>query len=142
MTRRVEGIRVEPPNPNTAQEVGRSGAVHGKAVERRQLKTLTPPKKNVFGASGANAADPAQTEALLATLHGGRSIDEILTEFVRPRIADSSIVRRASLLLDECVENFVPYMDGGENIRSLATALIGDEIGRHRDFIGRQRKEA
>lgn len=142
MTRRVDGIRVDPPTPNTSQEVGRSGAVPGKSVERRQLKSATSPKKNIFGASSASGADAAQTEALLASLHGGRSIEEILTEFVRPRIADSSIVRRAALLLDDCVENFVPLMEGGEQVRSLATALVGDEIARHREFVGRQRREA
>jgi hypothetical protein len=141
MTRRLQGVRIDPPSASNLQEVGRSGAVHGRTVERRHLKSVDAPKKGK-NIHGAGEADASQADLLSAAFQSGRSIDEILTEFVRPRIADVSIMRRASLLLNECVDSYLPQLEGSENLRSLAAALIGDEIGRHENIIGRLREEA
>lgn len=140
MSRRLEGIRFDPPAPNSLQEVGRSGAAFGKTIERRPLKGVAP-KKNLGGTAEAEASQPSQPETHSLAHYNDRSLDAVLTDLVRPQIADLSILRRASLLLSECAD-FFDHPEEDDPVPALAVALIRDEIGRHRDLASRLQQGA
>ncbi|MEJ5021488.1 hypothetical protein WH297_17385 [Ochrobactrum vermis] len=143
MTRRTDAIRLDPGPPSDIRNIGRSHAVQGKAVERQDLKAIDALRKRrtAQGTAQADASEATQSEMTFASLHNSDTLNEILTEFVRPRIADVSIIRHAAQLLGEYIDGGLMPLEGNGNLRSLTVALIDDEISRHNSFSDRLREE-
>lgn len=137
MSRRLEGIRVDQPVPSNPQEVARSAAGQKKTVERREFKAVTARKNVNSAAVETEASQPSEAAASSFADRGDSSLDEILTELVRPRITDLSILRRAALLLAESAEIFDLEEGSSDSARILAARLIADEIDRHEMLVNR-----
>ncbi|QPC42958.1 hypothetical protein HW532_09810 [Kaustia mangrovi] len=84
-----------------------------------------------------------EIEALARTDEGGtsdvtaNSLGEELVDFIMPRIAEPGIFQRSVSILEHLAADVIPRLEGGEELRSLATTLIEDEIGRHQDLLER-----
>ncbi|MBA8839820.1 hypothetical protein [Ochrobactrum sp. RH2CCR150] len=143
MTRRTEAVRLDPVPPGDIRDIGRSHAVQGKAIERQDLRTIDALRKRngAQGTAQADATDAAQSELTFASLHNSDTLNELLTEFIRPRIADVTVIRHAAQLLSEYIDGDLAPLEGNANLRSLTVALIGDEIDRHNRFSDRLREE-
>ncbi len=142
MTRRMDAIRLDPSHGDI-RNIGRSQAVHGKEIERQNLKAIDALRKRrtAQGTTEADASEAAPSEMSFASLHNSDTLNEILTEFVRPRIVDVSIIRHAAQLLGEYIDGGLMPLEGNGNLRSLTVALIDDEISRHNSFSDRLREE-
>ena len=89
--------------------------------------------------SSASGAEGLETETFAGPSAGasGKSLDEILAEFVMPEIPEPAILRRSVPILHHFITEVVPDLDGGEPLRALAKSLMEDEIERHRELLGR-----
>ncbi|KAB2736261.1 hypothetical protein [Brucella anthropi] len=143
MTRRTEAVRLDPVPPGDIRDIGRSHAVQGKAIERQDLRTIDALRKRngAQGTAQSDATDAAQSELTFASLHNSDTLNELLTEFIRPHIADVTVIRHAAQLLSEYIDGGLVPLEGNANLRSLTVALIGDEIDRHNRFSDRLREE-
>lgn len=70
------------------------------------------------------------------------SIETLLIDFIMPVVSDIGIFHdsRAIMLLEHLRDELLPYLDNNEELASLATQVIDDEIARH-DLI-RERRQA
>ncbi|MCG7503600.1 hypothetical protein [Mesorhizobium retamae] len=89
--------------------------------------------------NSASGAEGLETETFAGPSAGasGKSLDEILAEFVMPEIPEPAILRRSVPILHHFITEVVPDLDGGEPLRALAKSLMEDEIERHRELLGR-----
>lgn len=133
MTRRLEGPRPETARLNTT-EAQYTEAPRAQAVNRRRLKAIG---KTAEGAQGANssARTDVATGLQAAGAEGRKSLDEILNDFIMPRLPEPAIMRRSVSILQHCVTDIVPTLEGGEQLRELARTLLQEEIARHRDLF-------
>lgn len=70
------------------------------------------------------------------------SLETLLIDFIMPIVSDAGIFQdsQAIMLLEYLRDDLLPYMDDNEDLTSLATQIIDDEIARH-DLI-RERRQA
>jgi hypothetical protein len=70
----------------------------------------------------------------------GRSLDEELNDFIAPRISDLSLLQGggAMAVLENFLAEGLPGLEGAAELRSLAMAVISDEISRHRAILDRR----
>lgn len=97
----------------------------------------------------AETADPEKAEefALLLRIKGPRmrsgqqqSMLSDLLDFVMPTVSDPSIfhTQRCIRLLQHVVSEIIPNLDESEELRSLATVMLNEEIERQRDLQNRR----
>jgi hypothetical protein len=68
-----------------------------------------------------------------------RSPQQWIAEFVEPRMTDPALLQsgRSLSLLERLASDIIPALDESEELRSLASAILADEIERHRDLAAR-----
>ncbi|TKT74543.1 hypothetical protein XW59_024145 [Aquamicrobium sp. LC103] len=103
---------------------------HANAVERQSGRI-----RHSDGTS-ASAISQHQT-SYSAGAAPRRSINDMLFDFISPDIPDPAILRESASILQHCVTNLVPTLEGGEQLRDFATALMEEEIERHQDLKAR-----
>jgi hypothetical protein len=99
--------------------------------------------------SGAQAVQPpafdAELEAIArkdAYFARRRPLRTTLAEFVMPKIGDPSVMQGNSIIsvMEEFVLHRLPKLEGTRELRSLAEAVIKDEIIRHRNIRMRRQQ--
>jgi hypothetical protein len=143
MSRRLDGIHFDAARfGSTERATEQAQGLLGQAIGRRRLhgvdKARTGRKNDTDSASRADETDAAQL--LLPTGNPGSSLDEILLDFVMPRMADPTVLRRSVSILQACISRLVPDLDGGQQLKSMAVTLIADEIERHRELLNRMQE--
>lgn len=142
MNRRLEGPRFDTARLDSGgREVRQAEGVRGQAINRRRMNGVDKAASRTQGTKSADGAQKAET----AEFHpsqgkAGKSLDEILTEFVMPSIPEPAILRRSVPILQHFVTHLVPDLEGGEQLKTLAKTLMEDEIERHRDLLGRMQE--
>ncbi|HEV2503930.1 MAG TPA: hypothetical protein VGV39_12700 [Mesorhizobium sp.] len=136
MNRRVDGPRFDA-RPDSIGRDGHANASHPQPIERRRLNGVNRTKTK--GANSASGTDELETETFggPSASTTGKSLDEILAEFVMPEIPEPAILRRSVPILHHFITEVVPDLEGGEPLRALARTLMQDEIERHRELLGR-----
>lgn len=68
-----------------------------------------------------------------------RSPQQIVADFIEPRIDDPAAFRgsRSLSILEHLASEIIPSLDESEELRSLAGAVITEEIERHRELARR-----
>lgn len=68
-----------------------------------------------------------------------RSPHQCIADFVMPRISDPAVFQgsHSISILERLASEIIPSLDESEELRSLAGAIIADEIGRHRELLMR-----
>jgi hypothetical protein len=68
-----------------------------------------------------------------------RSPHQWIADFVMPRISDPTLFQgsRSISILERLASDILPSLDESEELRSLAGAIINDEIERHRELLAR-----
>lgn len=68
-----------------------------------------------------------------------RSPHQCIVDFVMPRISDPALFQggRSISILEQLASDILPNLEESEELRSLAGAVIADEIARHREFLAR-----
>jgi hypothetical protein len=94
-----------------------------------ETKPLTHEDFEVF----INAAGQRATSA------AARSPRRYIADFVMPKIFDPTVLQseRSVSILEKLAASILPNLEDGEELRTLAGALIADEIARHRDLLTR-----
>jgi hypothetical protein len=133
MSRRIEGSRLDVSNVDATSSHARTGAPRGQQVERRRLNAV---EQKTNHAGGSREAQGIENDALLFEAGpSGTSINDVLVQYVRPRVPDPAILRRATSILEDCISELLPRLGGGEQLRSMADALMHDEIDRHLEIL-------
>ena len=134
MSRRVDGPRFDARPESIGRDADASPA---QPIERRRLNGIN--RRKAKGANSTSGAEGLETEAFNGPSAGtgGKSLDEILAEFVMPEIPEPAILRRSVPILHHFITEIVPDLEGGEPLRALARTLMEDEIDRHRELLGR-----
>lgn len=136
MSRRVDGPRLDT-RPDSIGRDGHADASHAQAIGRRRLDTINKTKAKAGNStSGADELE-AGTFAGPSAATTGKSLDDVLAEFVMPEIPEPAILRRSVPILHHFIAEIVPDLEGGEPLRALARTLMEDEIERHRELLGR-----
>lgn len=68
------------------------------------------------------------------------SVDDLLAEFVAPQALEPAILSRSVSILQHCITDLVPDLDGGDQLHDLAKALMEEEIERQRDLLDRMQE--
>jgi hypothetical protein len=88
-------------------------------------------------------ADPREFEALISipgrrasAAAAIRSPHQCIVDFVMPRISDPTIFQggRSISILEQLASDILPNLEESSELRSLAGAIIADEIARHREL--------
>jgi hypothetical protein len=68
-----------------------------------------------------------------------RSPHQCIVDFVMPRISDPTIFQgdRSISILEQLASDILPNLEESSELRSLAGAIIADEIARHRELLTR-----
>ncbi|WP_394891652.1 hypothetical protein ACG873_10480 [Mesorhizobium sp. AaZ16] len=133
MSRRIEGSRLDVSNLDAVSPHARAGATRGQQVERRRPDAVEQKTNN---AGGSREALGIENGAILFEAGpSGTPINDMLVQYVRPRIPDPAILRRAASILEDCISELLPRLGGGEQLRSMADALMRDEINRHLEIL-------
>ena len=68
-----------------------------------------------------------------------RSLRQYIVDFVEPRISDPTVFQngRSLSILEHLASDIIPTLDESKELRSLAGAIIADEIERHRELVTR-----
>lgn len=84
-------------------------------------------------ATGAPAVDHR------AAATGTRSLRQAIDEFVAPKITNPALLHgaRTTFILEQLVGDILPTLEGSEELHALASTLLEDEIGRHRELTTR-----
>ena len=139
MTPRLDAVRIDTSrlDGNAGREAPSVEGARRRTVDRPRLDGLEKPSsragKAADGAGDAQALDANGSSSIAS--FGARSLDDALDGFVTPGIPDPTIIRRSISILQHCVEHLVPDLDGGEQLHDLATALLEDEIERHKELL-------
>ncbi|MCT7376846.1 hypothetical protein [Chelativorans salis] len=127
MIKRIEALRIDPARVhstgNEAQniEVPGTDRIRSQQVDQIDLRTGraqeadTPEQSAIDGVQEPFSSRRAQ------------SPDEILAEYVAPD-ADLAILRRLVSILQHCITDVVPNLDGGAQFSEFATDLLKGEI--------------
>jgi hypothetical protein len=131
MSRRIDGSRFDVSNVDVVAPHARAN--RGQQVERRRLNAVEQKTNN---ANGSGEALGIESGALLFEAGpSGTPINDVLVQYVRPRVPDPAILRRAASILENCIRELLPRLEGGEQMRSMADALMRDEIDRHLEIL-------
>lgn len=138
MTRRLEGpghgvASLDTSSSEARQVVARRGLATG----RRRLHEVVRTRGRPQEANEASYPDFPDAGTFHSPRENGMSLDDLLLDFVMPSLSESAVLRRSVPLLQHCVAQMIPDLNGGEQLRSLAKMLMQDEIERHRNLIGR-----
>jgi hypothetical protein len=70
----------------------------------------------------------------------GRSLRKELDKFVMPDMENPSVLQATSAIrvMEDFIVNGLPNLEGTKELRSLAVAVIKDEIARHRALLDRR----
>jgi len=90
-------------------------------------------------------ASPRDFETLIsiagrrASAGTGRSPHQCIVDFVMPRISDPTVFQggRSISILEQLASDILPNLEENDELRSLAGAVIADEIARHRELLMR-----
>jgi hypothetical protein len=129
-TGRVEGDRrgmafagTSPVTPGALADTEPTGTTVGapKLADQQEFETL-------IRITGRRAAAAAM-----------RSPHQCIVDFVMPRISDPTIFQgdRSISILEQLASDILPNLEESSELRSLAGAIIADEIARHRDLLTR-----
>ncbi|MBS3647177.1 hypothetical protein KEU06_00870 [Pseudaminobacter sp. 19-2017] len=133
MSRRIEGSRLDVSSVDAVSPHARTGAPRGQQVERRRFDAV---EQKTNHAGGSREAWGIESGALLFEPGpSGTSINDVLVQYVRPRVPDPAILRRATSILEDCISELLPRLGGGEQLRSMAETLMRDEIDRHLEIL-------
>ena len=138
MSCRLEGPRFDAGKVDTSgREARQAEGIRGQSINRRRLNGVEKAAR-MREANAASSSDRPEAADLQASLGAtGKSLDDALIDFIMPRIPDPAILRRSVSILQHCVTNLVPDLEGGEQLKNLALTLMQDEIERHRELLGR-----
>lgn len=139
MTRRVEGSGLDAARVDTSgREAQQAEGFRGQAINRRRLNGVDKAAGRTREANATSRSDRPETPDFQSSSGStGKSIDDALIDFVMPRIPEPAILRRSVSILQHCVTELVPGLEGGDQLKSLARTLIKDEIERHRELLSR-----
>ncbi|MDG4884032.1 hypothetical protein [Mesorhizobium sp. WSM4884] len=141
MNRRLEGPRLDSARMDTAgRDVHQAEGVRNQTISRRRMNGVDQVAKRAQGTKAAAAEMPETAEFQASREAAGESLDDILINFVMPAIPEPAILRRSVPILQHFITNLVPELEGGEQLKTLARALIEGEIERHRDLLGRMQE--
>lgn len=142
MNRRLEGPRLDSARRDTVgRDVHQAEGVRGQTINRRRMNGVDQGTKRAQETKSAAAAERPETAEFQASRDAaGESLDDILINFVMPAIPEPAILRRSVPILQHFITNLVPDLEGGEQLKTLARALIEGEIERHRDLLGRMQE--
>jgi hypothetical protein len=107
---------------------------------------VTPADIKPSGTTSTTAPKPAdqrEFEALIsitgrrASAAAIRSPHQCIVDFVMPRISDLTIFQGGRLIsiLEQLASDILPNLEESDELRSLAGAVIADEITRHRELL-------
>lgn len=139
MSRRVEGSRLDTGRVDTSgHEAQQAEGLGQKAINRRRLNGIDKASGHTRETGAAAQSNRPETADFQSSSNpAGQSVDDALIDFVMPRIPEPAILRRSVSILQHCVTELVPDLDGGDQLKNLAKTLIDDEIERHRELLGR-----
>lgn len=141
MTRRLEATRLNNPSsvdrPDARMEHAETNGVF--AASRRGLTSVDKAAVRPEHADGLQDIDRAGFSRSEGA-GNGKSIDDMLNDFVTPSLTEPAILRRSVSILQRCISDVVPRLEGGDQLRELATSLMQDEIERHNELLGRMRE--
>ena len=113
------------------------------AFRQSASEQTLPPKLDAVDLAPDTIADAFATAAA-ATDHraaatAAPSLREAIAEFVMPRISNPALLHgaRATLVLERLVSEVLPALEGSEELRALASTVLVDEVGRHRELATR-----
>lgn len=139
MSRRLEAPGLDA-RANAALDLRNLDRAAATSVSRRNLVRTRKAGARATQADGADGGDVADLGFSTDT-QAGKSLDAILAEFVMPEIADPSILKRSTAILQTFVEDIVPTLEGGDQLRDLARSLMAEEIAWRRDLLARMQEE-
>jgi hypothetical protein len=86
------------------------------------------------------AADSGELTVKKARSARGHSLRKELDKFVMPSMDNPSIMQASSAIrvMEDFIVNGLPALDGTKELRSLAIAVLKDEIARHRALLDRR----
>ena len=136
MNRRLEGPGLDAGRLDTSgREAQQADGARGQTINRRRLNNVEKAAARTREANGAARSETADFQPPSGST--GKSLDDALIDFIMPRIPDPAILRRSASILQHCVTDLVPDLEGGEQLKNLARTLMQDEIERHRELLGR-----
>lgn len=87
----------------------------------------------------ATSALEGPSESGAAGTTAGKSLDDILQDFIMPVIPEPAVLRRSMPILEHFMHHIVPTLEGGEQLKTIATTLLAEEIERLRILgVGRR----
>jgi hypothetical protein len=134
MTRRIEN------------ELGNMAAIVARSTLAEVAEVLPPDVANISAPESVSYPD---FEALIEEIasrrkstRAPRSPQQIVADFIEPRISDPAAFRgsRSLSILERLASEIIPALEESEELRSLAGAVITEEIERHRE-LGRRRQD-
>jgi hypothetical protein len=139
MNRRLEGPGLDAGRLDTSgREAQQVDGARGQAINRRRLNNVEKAAARTRETNGAARSErPETADFQPPSGSSGKSLDDALIDFIMPRIPDPAILRRSVSILQHCVTDLVPDLEGGEQLKNLARTLMQDEIERHRELLGR-----
>lgn len=137
MTRRLDAVRFDAARPVTGRKLAEAEALRAPSFDRQRLDSTRRAANRARHTDANSPAQDADASSLQAPASSGQSLDDVLLDLVTPRIDDPSLLRRSVSILEHCVDNVLPTLEGGDQLRHLAATLIEDEIQRHRTLLER-----
>jgi len=110
----------------------------------RARRPLADTKSSVTTVAASKPADQQEFETLIGiagrrAAAAVRSPHQCIVDFVMPRISDPTIFLgdRSISILEQLASDILPHLEESYELRSLAGAIIADEIARHRELLTR-----
>jgi hypothetical protein len=130
-TGRIEGEHRDAAFPNASQPT--QGVLA--QIKPPEMSSIAAPKPVSYQDFEA-LIDIAGRRASAATI---RSPRQCIADFVMPRISDPTVFQgsRSISILERIASDILPALEESEELRSLAGAVIADEIDRHRELLAR-----
>ncbi|MGA7807176.1 hypothetical protein [Bradyrhizobium sp.] len=131
MTRRIES---EP--GSTAAIVARSAPRTDVEVNPSAAPDITAPESVGYPDFDALIGEIASRRR---STRAPRSPQQIIADFIEPRISDPTPFQggRSLSILERLASRIIPALDESEELRSLASAVIAEEIERRRELARR-----
>jgi hypothetical protein len=84
-------------------------------------------------------ATSAPTVDHRAAVTATQSLRQAIAEFVKPKISNPSLLHgtRTTLILEQLVNDILPMLEGSEELRTLASTVLEDEMGRRQELASR-----
>jgi hypothetical protein len=131
MTRRIESELA-----NMTAIVARSTPAEIAEVKPPDTANISAPESVSYPDFGALIEEIANRRK---STRAPRSPQQIVADFIEPRISDPAAFRgsRSLSILERLASEIIPALDESEELRSLAGAVIKEEIERHRELARR-----